>query len=92
MVLLQDLAAHPVSSCDVAGRLPGCPKDANHQFLRETREGAEASPFEGQAILDTVYPVYAPYFETSGSLKPGEMLSQVIALDAPLNEPKAWPS
>ena len=62
-------------------------KDVNHQFLREIREGLEISPFEAQAILDTVYRVYAPYFETSGSLKPGQLLVQVIALDAPINEP-----
>lgn len=62
-------------------------KDLDHQFLREISEGMEASPFEAQAILDTVYRVYAPYFETSGSLKPGQVLFHVIALDAHINEP-----
>ena len=62
-------------------------KDLDHQFVHEIREGLETSPFEAQAILDTVYRVYAPYFETSGSLKPGQLLFPVIALDAPINAP-----
>ena len=37
--------------------------------------------FEARAILDTLYKVYGSYFETSGTLKPGQILFQVISID-----------
>ena len=39
------------------------------------------------AILDTIYKVYAPYFETSGTLKPGQILLSVVAVDTSSNTP-----
>jgi hypothetical protein len=32
-------------------------------------------------VLDSVYKIYAPYFETSGSLKPGQILFQVLSIE-----------
>ena len=49
-------------------------KQLDQQFLNEIITGLQCSPFEANAILDTVYKVYAPYFETSGTLKPGQIL------------------
>lgn len=64
-------------------------KDLDHQFVKDMEEGLQASPFEAKAILDTVYRVYAPFFETSGSLKPGQILFQVIAVESSINLPLA---
>jgi hypothetical protein len=55
-------------------------KQLNQQFLNEIMQGMECSPFEASAILDTVYRVYKPYFETSGTLKPGQILFQVASI------------
>ena len=56
-------------------------KQLDQQFMNEIIHGLQCSPFEAKAILDAVYKVYAPYFETSGTLKPGQILFQVISID-----------
>lgn len=56
-------------------------KQLDQQFMNEIVHGLQCSPFEAKAILGTVYRVYAPYFETSGTLKPGQILFQVISID-----------
>jgi hypothetical protein len=58
-------------------------KQLDQQFTHEMVHGLQCSPFEATAILDAVYRVYAPYFETSGTLKPGQILFQVISVEAP---------
>ena len=60
-------------------------KRLDQQFSHGIIHGLQCSPFEASAILDTVYQVYAPCFETSGSLKPGQMLFQVISAEASPN-------
>jgi len=62
-------------------------KHLDQQFRHEIVEGLQCSPFEASAIMDTVYQVYAPYFETSGTLKPGQILFQVVSVEAPANKP-----
>ena len=62
-------------------------KQLDQQFRHEIAHGLQCSPFEASAILDTVYRVYAPYFETSGALKPGQTLFQVVSAEAPANKP-----
>ena len=57
-------------------------KQIDQQFIHEVIHGLDCSPFEASAILDAVYRVYAPYFETSGTLKPGQILFQVISVEA----------
>jgi hypothetical protein len=57
-------------------------KQLDQQFTHEIVHGMQCSPFEATAILDTVYRVYAPYFETSGTLKPGQILFQVVSVEA----------
>jgi len=56
-------------------------KQLNQQFLNEIIQGMQCSSFEAKAILETVYKVYASYFETSGSLKPGQILFQVVSIE-----------
>ena len=62
-------------------------KQLNQQFINEIVNGLQCSPFEANAILDTVFKVYAPYFETSGNLKPGQILFQVVSVDTSSNTP-----
>ena len=56
-------------------------KQKDQEFMHEIAEGLQCSPFEAKAILDTVYKVYVPYFETNGTLKPGQILMQVISIE-----------
>ncbi len=62
-------------------------KQLDQQFLNEIITGLQCSPFEASAMLDTVYKVYAPYFETSGTLKPGQILFSVISVETASNTP-----
>jgi len=64
-------------------------KQLDQQFINEIINGLQCSPFEAQAILESVYSVYAPYFETSGTLKPGQLLFQVVSTEAASNTPLA---
>ena len=64
-------------------------KQLDQQFLNEIMMGMECSPFEASAILDTVYRVYKPYFETSGTLKPGQILFQVVSVNTGSQTPLA---
>jgi hypothetical protein len=62
-------------------------KQIDTQFVNEVINGLQCSPFEATAILDTVYKVYTPYFQSSGSLKPGQILFQVLSIDNPPSLP-----
>jgi hypothetical protein len=62
-------------------------KQLDQQFLQEVITGLSCSRFEASAILDTVYRVYAPYFETSAVLKPGQLFVSVVSEDTPANVP-----
>lgn len=67
-------------------------KQLDTQFINDIINGLQCSPFEATAILDTVYKVYSSYFQTSGSLRPGQVLFQVVSVDnspsSPLSECK----
>ena len=56
-------------------------KQLDTLFIQEIISGLNCSPFEAYALLDTVYKVYTPYFETNGSLKPGQMIFQCLSID-----------
>jgi hypothetical protein len=64
-------------------------KQLDQQFVNAIITGLQCSPFEARAILDAVYQVYAPYFETTGTLKPGQLLFPVVALETSANTPLA---
>lgn len=64
-------------------------KQLDQQFSHEIIHGLQCSPFEASAILEAVYRVYASYFESNGTLKPGQMLFPVVAVDSPANVPLA---
>jgi hypothetical protein len=67
------------SSLDKWNRLSQ--KQLDTQFMNEIRSGLQCSIFEINAIVDCVYKIYAPYFQTNGSLKPGQMMFQVLSID-----------
>lgn len=56
-------------------------KQLDTQFVNEIINGLQCSPFEASAILDTVHKIYAPYFQSNGSLKPGQIFFQVVGID-----------
>ena len=60
-------------------------KQLNQQFVNEIVDGLQCSPFEANSILDTVYKVYSSYFESTGNLKPGQILFQVVSVDTSSN-------
>ncbi|MCK4956062.1 MAG: DUF1670 domain-containing protein [Candidatus Cloacimonetes bacterium] len=60
-------------------------KNLNQQFVNEMINGLGCSPFEASAILDTVYKVYNPYFESCPSLKPGQMYFEVVSIESKPN-------
>jgi len=62
-------------------------KQLDQQFICEMVSGLQCSPFEASAILEAVYKVFAPFFETSSTLKPGQLLFPVISEEAPSNLP-----
>ncbi len=58
-------------------------KQLNQQFINEMIQGLKCSPFEAGAILDSVHKVYGSYFDTSGTLKPGQIQFQVTSSETP---------
>lgn len=64
-------------------------KQLDQQFSHEIIHGLQCSPFEASAILDAVYRIYTSYFETSGTLKPGQLLFPMVAVESPPNVPLA---
>jgi hypothetical protein len=54
-------------------------KNLNQQFMNEVITGLNCSPFEAGAVLDAVHKVFGNYFETGGTLQPGQLLFQVVS-------------
>lgn len=68
------------SSLKIWNRLQS--KNIDQQFTNTLIHGLNCSPFEASAVLDTVYKVYKPYFETSEPLRPGQIRLQLVAVEA----------
>ena len=56
-------------------------KQLDTQFVNEVISGLQCSPFEASALLDAVHKIYATYFQSNGSLKPGQIFFQVVDID-----------
>lgn len=56
-------------------------KHLDTQFLNTIIQGMNCSLFEANAIMDVVYKTYKPYFDTSGTVKPGQMLFEVVSVE-----------
>lgn len=59
------------------------------QFMNAIIQGMNCSPFEAEAIRDTVHDVYAPLMETADTLKPGQLRISVIDAGVAPNVPLA---
>jgi DNA-binding CsgD family transcriptional regulator len=56
-------------------------KQLGQQFIHQVCDGCRCSPFEAQAILQTVYSVFSPFFDNAASLKPGQIQLPVISIE-----------
>ena len=62
-------------------------KSLDAQFKNEMVTGLNCSPFEAEAIVETVHKVYRPLFETSPELKPGQIQFTVVDASVAPNVP-----
>lgn len=58
-------------------------KQLDTHFVNNLRQGLNCSNFEAKAILNLVYDTYQPYFDNSGSLRPGQILFEVVSIGSP---------
>jgi len=56
-------------------------KQQDVQFTNQLQAGMNCSPFEAKAILNCVYEVYHPFFDNSASMKPGQILFEVVSVE-----------
>jgi len=56
-------------------------KQQDVQFVNRLQAGMNCSPFEAKAILNCVYEVYQPYFDNTASMKPGQILFEVVSVE-----------
>jgi hypothetical protein len=56
-------------------------KQLDTQFINKLISGMNCSQFEAKAILNAVYETYQPFFDHSGSMKPGQMLFEVVSVE-----------
>ncbi len=64
-------------------------KNLDAQFSNEMVNGLNCSPFEAEVIVGKVHEVYAPLFETSPELKPGQIRIMAVDISAAPNTPLA---
>lgn len=60
-------------------------KQQDVQFTNCLQAGMNCSAFEAKAILNCVYEVYEPFFDNCASMKPGQILFEVVSIE---NSPK----
>jgi hypothetical protein len=58
-------------------------KQLDHQFMQHIMAGLNCSLFEAEAVLQAVHQVYAPLFECSPNLRPGQILLPVVSVEVP---------
>ena len=56
-------------------------KQQDVQFINRLQVGMNKSPFEAKAILNCVYEVYQPFFDNTASMKPGQILFEVVSVE-----------
>jgi len=56
-------------------------KQQDVQFTNQLQAGLNCSFFESKAILNCVYEVYQPFFDNSASMKPGQILFEVVSVE-----------
>ncbi len=58
-------------------------KQLDRQFTQHIMTGLNCSPFEADAVLEAVHQVFAPLFDCSPNLRPGQVLLPVVSVEAP---------
>ena len=61
-------------------------KSLDQQFINEIIHGLNCSPFEAEAVLESVYHVFGDFFDSSESLKPGQIRLPVVSIEAQNNQ------
>ena len=61
-------------------------KQQDVQFTNQLQAGLNCSAFEAKAILNCVYEVYQPFFDNSSSMKPGQILFEVVSVESSAKE------
>jgi hypothetical protein len=56
-------------------------KQLDTQFINNLIQGMNCSQFEAKAILNAVYETYQPFFDNSGTMKPGQVLFEVVSIE-----------
>jgi hypothetical protein len=56
-------------------------KQLDTQFVNTLIQGMNCSQFEAKAIMNAVYDTYQPFFDNSGTMKPGQMLFEVVTVE-----------
>ena len=56
-------------------------KQQDTQFVNILIQGMNCSRFEAKAILNAVYETYQPFFDNSGTMKPGQVLFEVVSVE-----------
>lgn len=56
-------------------------KQLDTQFVNSLIQGMNCSQFEAKAILNAVYQTYQPFFDNSGTMKPGQILFEVVSIE-----------
>jgi len=56
-------------------------KQQDVHFVNRLQAGMNCSPFEAKAILNCVYEVYQPFFDNTASMKPGQVLFEVVSIE-----------
>ncbi len=55
------------------------PKSLDQQFVNEIIHGLNCSPFEAEAVLETVHRVFGDYFDACETLKPGQIVWNAVS-------------
>lgn len=56
-------------------------KQLDTQFINALIQGMNCSMFEAKAIMNAVYEVYHPFFDNAASMKPGQILFEVVSIE-----------
>ena len=56
-------------------------KQLDTQFINALIQGMNCSMFEAKAIMNAVYEVYHPFFDNTASMKPGQILFEVVSVE-----------
>lgn len=56
-------------------------KQLDTQFINALKNGMNCSMFEAAAIKNVVYEVYQPYFDNAATMRPGQILFEVVSIE-----------